>query len=80
MPIKPPKNSRRRIPKRPFRLGEIALTHGQAKDAADQFSIALESRKDDPKLYNAMGLSQSMQGKYAVAKESYDEGPAIGPD
>lgn len=53
---------------------------GQAKDAADQFTIALESRKDDPKLYNAAGVALSMQGKYALAKENYDKGLALEPD
>jgi tetratricopeptide (TPR) repeat protein len=67
-------------PEAAFRLGEIDLTHGQTKDAADQFTVALGSRKDDPKLYNAMGVALSMQGKYELAKESYDKGLAIEPD
>ena len=67
-------------PEAAFRLGEIDLTHGQAKDAADQFTIALENRKDDPKLYNAAGVAFSMQSKYALAKESYDKGLALEPD
>ena len=63
-----------------FRLGEIDLTHGQAKAAADQFATALESRKDDPKLYNAIGVALAMQGKYDLAKQNYDKGLAIQPD
>jgi Flp pilus assembly protein TadD len=63
-----------------FRLGEIDLTHGKAKDASDEFAIALETRKDDPKLYNAIGVALNMQGNFDLAKENYDKGLAIEPD
>ena len=66
-------------PEAAFRLGEIDLTHGAAKAAAEQFAIALESRKDDFKLYNAIGVALAMEGQYEPAKENYDKGLALAP-
>ena len=67
-------------PEAAFRLGEIDLTHGDAKAAADQFATALATRTDDPKLYNAMGVALAMQGNYAPARDNYDKGLALAPD
>jgi tetratricopeptide (TPR) repeat protein len=40
----------------------------------------VENRKDDPKLYNAIGVALSMQGHCELAKETYDQGLALAPD
>ena len=63
-----------------FRLGELELTRGETAAALDQFKLALASRKDDAKLYNAMGVAYATQGHYELALQSYKLGLAINPD
>lgn len=61
-----------------YRLIELFLLRGDTSAAMDQFQVALKSA-DNPKLYNALGVTYSMQGSYSLAKDMYQRGLALDP-
>ena len=63
-----------------MRLGEIELAHGDAKSALDHFAIAMRGKRSDPKLYNLIGVGFTMQGKYALARQSFEVGLKLQPE
>jgi Flp pilus assembly protein TadD len=62
-----------------MRLGEIELRHGDAQSALGHFAVAIHSRQSDPKLYNLMGVAFTIQGKYEMARQSFDAGMKLDP-
>ena len=63
-----------------MRLGEIELAHGDTKSALDHFAVAMRGKRGDPKLYNLIGVGFTMQGKYALARQSFEVGLKLQPD
>jgi len=63
-----------------MRIGELELAHGDAKSALDHFAIAMHGKRSDPKLYNLIGVGFTMQGKYALARQSFEVGLKLQPD
>src|SRR5262249_23199586 len=63
-----------------MRAGEIELTQGESQAALDHFATALRGKKNDAKLYNLMGIAFTVQGKYEMARQSFDVGLKLKPD
>jgi Flp pilus assembly protein TadD len=61
-------------------LGEIELTRGDAKAALVHFRLAMQSRQSDSKLYNLMGVAFTMEGQYALARQSFEVGLKLKPN
>src|ERR1700760_1577167 len=63
-----------------MRLGEIELARGDAKSGLDHFAVAMRTKRNDAKLYNLIGVGFTMQGKYALARQSFEVGLRLQPD
>ena len=61
-------------------LGEIELVRNNSKAALDQFAIALNTWKHEPKLYNVIAVALTLQGNYKLARQNFDEGLRLKPD
>jgi len=62
-----------------YQLGKMHIARGEYDLAAAQFQVALRGNADDPRFYNALGISHSMIGANESAMQAFADGLNIAP-
>jgi Flp pilus assembly protein TadD len=62
-----------------YALGKLYINLGQYDLAAAEFQAALQRKSDDPRIYNALGITHGLSGANESALQSFEAGLKVAP-